>query len=118
MSNLWKTFRELRRNSTKSQTQPSIPEPTLDSAVREPDDEGLSSNLVEMQQNMIVQLHQDMYNMAQNLREKDELLVEKEREVEILREASVSDNFEVEYWRCVHDEQQEKFRALYFHTSN
>ena len=32
--------------------------------------------------------------------------------------ASEYDNFEVEYWRAVHCEQQEKFQALYFHECN
>jgi hypothetical protein len=60
-------------------------------------------------------------DMAQSLVEKDEILAEKEREIKILREtSSVSEynNFQVEYWRTVLGEQQDKFRALYFHNCN
>jgi hypothetical protein len=46
------------------------------------------------------------------LAEKDEILAEKEREIKILRQTAS------EYWRTVHDDQQEKFRALYFHACN
>ena len=131
MSNLWKTFRELRRNSGKSQTQPSVPELASNSAVRQTDDKGLS-NLVEMQQTLIVQMQEDNYHLAEWLKEKDEILSEKEkekdeilsekeREIKILRETSMAseyDIFEVEYWRAVHCEQQGKFQALYFHACN
>ena len=88
-----------------------MPKPTAsDSAVRKPDDlaEGLS-NLVEMQQTLIVQMQKDNYDLAQCLKEMDEILVEKERDIKILREtSSVSeyDNLEVEYWRNFHGEQQ------------
>ena len=74
-----------------------------------------------MQQALIVQMQKDNYNLAQCLKEKDEILVEKERNIKILKEttmASEYDNFEVEYWRAVHCEQQEKFQALYFHACN
>jgi hypothetical protein len=44
-----------------------------------------------------------------------------ESEIKKLRETftvSEYDNYEEECWRTLHDEQQEKFRALYFHTCN
>ena len=71
--------------------------------------------MVEMQQTLIVQMQRDNYNLAQCLKEKDKILAEMEREIMKLREtSSVSeyDNFEVEYWRTVHCEQQDKFQAL------
>ena len=52
-----------------------------------PEDEGLS-NQVEMQQTLLTQMQKDMYDMAQSLKKKDEILAEKEREIKILRETS------------------------------
>ena len=65
-----------------------------------------------MQKTLLTQMQKDMYDMAQSLKKKDEILAEKEREIKILREtSSVSeyDNFQVEYWRTVNGEQQNKF---------
>jgi hypothetical protein len=80
--------------------------------------ESLFLQLKSQSSQQLQELRVAMKEKDEILIEKDEILVEKEREIEILREASVSDIFEVEYWRCVHDEQQDKFQALYFHTSN
>ena len=160
MSNLWRKFRELRRNPTESQTQPlskpengnvdwsnislgsgeekfdevyenepSVPdrEPISVPTVRNPDDEGLS-DLVGMQQTLIVQMQKDNHNLAQCLMEKDaslaeknKILAEKEREIRFLQQTALMgeyDTFEVEYWRNIHCEQQEKFFALYHHARN
>ena len=149
-------------------SQSSVPdrEPVPVSAVRTPDDEGLTE-LVEMQQTLIVQMQQDNSDLAQRLMEKDAILAEKDKilaeresEVQILQQTALVskynhdldisdmtqhfklqdqlllqqdgeikrlkemptitefDNFEVDYWRNIYCEQQEKFLALYHHARN
>ena len=149
-------------------SQSSVPdrEPVPVSAVRTPDDEGLTE-LVEMQQTLIVQMQQDNSDLAQRLMEKDAILAEKDKilaeresEVQILQQTALVskynhdldisdmtqhfklqdqlllqqdgeikrlkemptitefDNFEVDYWRNIYCEQQEKFLALYRHARN